>query len=63
MRKSTKAKSRVMITLPTQFALPREFEGTLGYLDKIESDAPEFIIDTAEVEKMQVVINHSGIKF
>lgn len=50
MRKSTKAKSKVMIILPASIALLKESEGPIGYLDKIDSPCPEFVIKTIEVE-------------
>lgn len=38
-----------MMILPAQIALMKGTEGTLGMLEKADTDKPDFVMDTAEV--------------
>ena len=48
-RKKSKGKNRIMMILPAQIALMKGTEGTLGMLEKADTDKPDFVMDTAEV--------------
>ena len=41
-----------MMILPAQIALMKGTEGTLGMLEKADTDKPDFVMDTAEVSEI-----------
>ena len=48
MRKPTK-KSRVLMVLPTQIAVLEGADAIVGYLDKMNTETPEFLMETPTV--------------
>lgn len=52
-RKKTKGKNRIMVILPAQLALKSGTEGQIGVLEKADTNAPEFVVETTEVSSKQ----------
>jgi hypothetical protein len=49
-RGSTKKKSRLLMVLPNHFSFLQGAEGQLGYLDKADTQTPDFVLPTEEGE-------------
>ena len=47
-RRGGKGKSRIMLVLPTQLAFLKGTEGTVGRIEKINTESPEFVVSTSD---------------
>lgn len=47
-RRGGKGKGRIMLVMPAQFAFLKGTEGSLGKIDKINTESPEFVVPTTE---------------
>ena len=48
-RRKSKGKGRIMVVLPAQLAFQKGTEGQIGILEKTDTDKPELVVDTIEV--------------